>query len=808
MTRTEVFLTAKRIFTQCMELSEEGRERFLQKEAEKDPEAAEAARKMLQVQLPTGFLTTVDGDPHQPEKLIGTQVGPYEIKEFIASGGMGTVFKAERMDPHAVAAVKFIGQGMPAAPTQFYFEREAELLASLQHPRIVRYLDSFLSKYGPPILVMEFIEGVDLSPEIPELRDSVRQTVELLVKVCQAVEYMHSRAIVHRDLKPSNVLVRRTEKLLDPIIIDLGVARRLEDLQSPQSENTLGPVGTRHFMCPEQISGSVPANAQFDVYSLGAVLFYLLTGSPPKLPAAPYAGLNLPSQDLDVDLFGEARCRRRHKILRGDLDAVTAMALSPDPARRYANVSAFREDLQAWLKGRTVLARPRNLPQKLGRIVLHHPKKTLLATAVSSALILSWVNTARSEAELRLSNQQLLDEKENTQFVAQFFTDTFFNQPHIGLTGPETKLLDVILAAADTLSRKEQAPSPATLSIRGSLIHALSNMGSLEAAEEQFKIGRESAASIPATEPGRLVFDISYVNLLIHKEELEEAEELAHKVLARLREEERPNFIRIATVLNQLGNIHLSTGEFLAAEKDFQESLKYLDSSRLLFFEVSANLLLTERELLGPDPVLPKMKAFASQVHQQFGVEHPMVLILNINFSEFFLASGQIEPALKLLLQAKESCLAHPQYRELYYPTLLNNLATCFNAGGRYSEAIEMRKEVLEMRLARAKGPTPSVAMAYINLATNYLFDQQLEEALVHGQKGLDAAQSSLEAPHPYIAAAHNTLGNTYRAMGQKDQAIAHLRLAVDNYRRSQGDHQANLASIEPILEALEEEVQ
>ena len=276
----------------------------------------------------------------------GELVGPWRILTRLGSGGMGDVFLAERADGHyrqTVALKRMRGQVSPQTRARFVVERQA--LSRLEHPNIARLIDGGEDAHGQPYLVMEYVEGLGVDQIL--VHAPVDQVLGLFAQLCDAVAYAHRRLVLHRDIKPSNVLVTRDRQLK---LLDFGIAKLLQD-NDPDDQTLHGQRAyTPAYASPEQISGQTVGVAS-DVYSLGILLFQLLTGMAPQRRDAssdPNAGRTAAPSVAALENFSLEPAQRRQlsHALRGELDAIVLKATHPDPEQRYASVEALAEDLR------------------------------------------------------------------------------------------------------------------------------------------------------------------------------------------------------------------------------------------------------------------------------------------------------------------------------------------------------------------------------------------------------------------------------------------------------------------------------
>jgi serine/threonine protein kinase len=337
-------------------------------------------------------------------QMAGRQLSGYKLVREIGHGGMGSVYLAERSDGafRKQVAIKLVRPGMNDANILSRFRQEREILASLDHPGIARLLDAATTDEGLPYFVMEFVEGQPIDRWCDERKLNLTQRLVLFRTVCDAVQYAHQRLIVHCDLKPGNILVTADG---DVKLLDFGIARLLrhEPAGDKTTTRTLMPVMTPEYASPEQANGDIITTLT-DVYSLGVVLYELLTGHRPhhllkaamrevarvlaeEEPTRPSMVVATTQERLTPQAVSEVRegdPNRLRKRLEGDLDCIVLTALRKAPVRRYSSVEAFGEDLGRHLENRPVKAREDSFWYRANRFVRRHPSG--VATGILIAL--------------------------------------------------------------------------------------------------------------------------------------------------------------------------------------------------------------------------------------------------------------------------------------------------------------------------------------------------------------------------------------------------------------------------------------
>jgi serine/threonine protein kinase len=304
------------------------------------------------------------------------QLGNYEILEQIGCGGMGVIYRARQRHSRRIVAVKrVLSYRADSQGALQRFRREAQAVASLDHPNILPIYEVSESEDGLPFFSMKFAEKGSLRENAASLRDQPRKCVQLMAKVAHGVEYAHSRGVLHRDIKPGNILLSDGG---EPLVSDFGLAKLLDG--NNDLTRSLTTFGTAGFIAPEQANG---AAADFtpaaDVYSLGAVLFNMLAGRPPFLGSNPVSVIRQASETQAPKL------RSLAPSLDRDLETICARCLERDPSARYQSAGDFAADLERWLDGRPIIARPISPPARIWRWSRRNPK--LVGASIASLLV-------------------------------------------------------------------------------------------------------------------------------------------------------------------------------------------------------------------------------------------------------------------------------------------------------------------------------------------------------------------------------------------------------------------------------------
>jgi serine/threonine protein kinase/tetratricopeptide (TPR) repeat protein len=420
----------------------------------------------------------IDGDmptgAHSPfVEAPGDWIGPYRLVSVLGEGGTAVVYLAEQTRPvRRSVALKIIKPGMDSQNVLRRFEAEAQALALMEHPHIARVYDAGLAPSGRPYFVMEHVKGIPINEHCDRHNLTVEQRLQLFLRVCEAVQHAHQKGIIHRDLKPSNILVIIEDQEMVPKVIDFGVARAISQ---PLTQQTLFTeqgqlIGTPEYMSPEQANlTNQDLDTRTDIYSLGMVLYELLTGTLPFDPQTLRTGgidhirkvicedePQTPSTRLSRTSLEEATesARRRQtdqrslqRRLRGDLDWITLKALEKDRARRYATVEAFAEDIRRHLSHQPVAAAPPGVFYRMKKLARRHRQAAAAAAAALVLLcVLLWAVRANLQAGRERTHAEALQhERILAEARTLFETRGLQTQDASGASGDALTLLRPIL---------------------------------------------------------------------------------------------------------------------------------------------------------------------------------------------------------------------------------------------------------------------------------------------------------------------------------------------------------------------------
>jgi non-specific serine/threonine protein kinase/serine/threonine-protein kinase len=458
----------------------------LQEEVESLFDAHDAAGRFIETP-PAQPRGPTYGDTGAAERLIGRRLGAYRIDRVIGQGGMGIVYGGLRDDGHyrQEVAVKVAMSAFSELARQ-RFQQEREILASLDHPYIARLLDAGTSEEGLPYFVMELVHGSPIDTYCVERSLDLDGRLRLFGRVCEAVQHAHQHLVVHRDLKPTNVLVTPEGV---PKLLDFGIAKLLD--HGARDGVTL-PLMTPEYASPEQIRGEAISTTT-DVYTLGVLLYRILTGR------APYEPLHDGPHDLaraicDDDPSPPSTTSRhafRHR-LAGDVDAIVLKALGKDPARRYASVEQLSEDIGRHLSGLPVVARRDTVAYRAGKFLRRHRAASIGAALVATTLVAGVISTSAqarvARAQRARAERQFTDVRKLANAILFDIHDAIRDLP--GSTGARELVLTRALEYLDSLARDSGDNS----ALRYELARAYAKVGSIQGSPTDANIGDTSAA--------------------------------------------------------------------------------------------------------------------------------------------------------------------------------------------------------------------------------------------------------------------------------------------------------------------------
>jgi serine/threonine-protein kinase len=411
-----------------------------------------------------------DADRLRPDPWLGARLGPWRVADVLGRGGMGTVYRAERADGQYAqeVAVKLVRTGPRDPYAVERFRTERQVLAHLRHPNIAGLLDGGFAADGTPYLVMELVDGVPISDWCANERLSLEARLRLFRVVCDAVHHAHRSLVVHRDLKPSNIFVSRSGSVK---LLDFGIAKLLDPgqwaLGAPMTRAEMRLV-TPEYGSPEQVEGG-PITTASDVYALGVVLYELLTGVRPRKGSGTAGAhgdgtrrlIAAPSEAVRrLARPDPAESRRLTRRIRGDLDRIVLMALRDEPERRYASAGQLGEEIDRFLEGRAIVARPDTLGYRMRTFARRNRVAVTAAVVFVACLTAFGVVTALQARALAERGRLVGIERDKAEHVVKVLVDLFeATNPAVRPDGDRMPIGEFLAGAEErSLARLGEAP--------------------------------------------------------------------------------------------------------------------------------------------------------------------------------------------------------------------------------------------------------------------------------------------------------------------------------------------------------------
>lgn len=757
----------------------------------------------------------------------GTKIGAWRLDQLIGQGGMGEVWRGARQDGEfeQQVAIKF----PTLANSDLHrarFESERQTLARMNHAHIARLFDGGTTDSGQPYLVMEWIDGKRITDYCKDA--SLRAKIEVLLPICQAVDYSHRRLVLHRDIKPGNILVNAdgTAKL-----VDFGIAKTLSGIGQSADQTQTALAFTPDYAAPEQIRGE-PVGTPADVHALGAVLYELLTGQKPfNRSAKSLAEIiedtttqspGLPSQQIQ-------NRPRESRELKGDLDRIILKALHRDPERRYTTAAGLADDLRNWLEGRPVTARKDSTSYRLQMFARRHPLG-VLATSTGLAAVIALIVALSLQAE-RL-REALLDAQSQTvraQTVSNFLEDLFRQanpQNHGGKQPDLTTLLsqgidqidlasltpDIsgqlkqtmgrtlvdlgeIASGRETLLEALQELTPDQVEQRAQTLANLALTENLAHNLDQAIIYQRQAMTLQEQIGNELQIRSGKAQLgvILRKQgDRKQARALMEEALLGLSDEgDQATRVELASARFNLGSVYWGDGDFVSAQQQYElahETLVSIFGERHARTASSLHALgvvhLAQGNYERSEQYLVSAAELSMEVlgeiHQQTARTQSSLGSLYYDMGRIALASEQHTAALR----AQEQLFGENSIR---ISGSLNNLALVEHDLGRFDSAEHLYQRSMTLSIEEFGEQSERLIAPLINLALLAIDRDQITTSFQWLARAAEIATSQLDADHPSHAFIAHLQGRAYLASNQSDAAIERLTHAL-SLRRKIGD--------------------
>ncbi len=731
----------------------------------------------------------------------GTRIGPYKILQAIGEGGFGSVIMAEQEKPvQRKVALKIIKLGMDTRQVVARFEQERQALAMMDHPNIAKVLDAGATETGRPFFVMELVKGDPIVEYADKNNLSIEDRLELFAQVCMAVQHAHTKGIIHRDIKPSNILVSTQDGKPHTKVIDFGIAKATA---SKLTEKTLftehkALIGTPKYMSPEQAEGSLDIDTRTDVYSLGVLLYELLTGTTPfsskELRSAAYAEIQRiireveppkPSTRISANTDTIAKVasqrdtepRRLGVIIRGELDWIVMKALEKDRQRRYETANGLGMDIRRYLSGEAVVAAPPGRAYRFKKFVRRNRVMVTAGGAVAAALLAGVLGTsiamvnANHQREVALANERIaVAEAERANAAEAMAQKRAADLEEVAsFQSNQFSGIDVPLAAERLRADLSQR------------VRAAAERAKLEPVEVARRVGEVESLTAGADFAGMTtlslrqnVFEPALASIV---------EQFADQPLVRARLQQS-----VAQTVRELGLLDLADAPQDAALRTRREVLGPDHRDTLASLVAKGGLLRQQGKYAEAEALFEEALA---ALRRTVGDDDPDTLQCLKEMGGLRQFQGRYDEARACYsesLERRRRVLGVDAFETLIVQGDLGQLVLFL---GKLDEAEALLTDAYE-RLERTRGADDRATANVVNsLGALFVAKGQLDIAESHYRRSLAWRRSSLGDSHPSTLAAMENLGGVLFRVGRLDEAVELVTLALNGRARLFGSEGA-----------------
>ncbi len=827
------------IVEQALELPEQQRSAFIHQACSNREHLAESVASLLECDRTNDTFLECPNEINEfghrkldkiDEQLIGQTLGNFRVTDLIGYGGMGVVYKAVRCDDlyQQQVAIKLVRYDIDSEEARERFALERETLAKLEHPYICRLLDGGATESGTPYVVIEYVEGESVDTYCDQNRLTIHQRLKLFEQICSAVQFAHQNFIIHRDLKPRNILVTASGT---PKLLDFGMCRLFEDGILAIEGHRRSSGMTVRYACPELIQGKRATTAS-DVFSLGVILYELLSGCSPfniknassfaiaravcddshKLLSelaqdfvvktgtlAPHAqsSLHVVAANRDCTL---SRLRR---ALRGDLDCIVAKALNKDPNERYASVEQLVEDLRRLKNGHPVTAGPATMGYRSGKFIRRN--RWPVAAATCFAVLLIVVATVSSVGLRRVSaaKDRADEQARRAGIVSRFLQETFAAMDPDATSPNELSARQLVDDAAHRLEELEEDDA-LRAEIGRTIGVAYFRLGAISKAEAQLQKASRRLARDPngdAREATKI--NVTLASYYRANGKIAHSENLLVQTLPIASEQFGENAPIIANIMHSLGAARLSLSRYGQAKQDVHAALNILKQQPMpdsrAIGRAQSTLALIYRRLGGNDEAETLLRESISNFRKRPGEGRSDLAISLSNLGNLLRTRGRLQEAQAALEEAISIQRILYQGDHIDLATALNNLSLVLLTQYRLTEAEPILRESLEMTRAVLGSDSPQLAIGMSNLSMLLRMQSRYADAEPILREAIAIRQGLFDSVDTELARMFGDLGHLMILLEREEEAVEPIDQAMAINRIISGAESLEVAKTQSL---------
>ncbi len=751
----------KATFNHLLTLDPESRTKYLSDLNKSEPELENEIRTLLKayestedfLELPSIAADTLHEEEIQNNSFIGKSIGPFKIIKEAGSGGMGIVYTGQRDDKEfeQQVAIKILRNGLTTEYLVKRFQKERQTLANLQHPNIAKLFDGGTTDDDLPYLIMEFIDGIPITEYCDEHNLNIKQRLKLFQSVCDAVQYAHQNLVVHRDIKPGNILVNKEGR---PKLLDFGVAKLIDE-ESDLTKTRMWHL-TPEYASPEQIKGE-NISTRSDIYSLGVLLYQLLSGYQPYLikTASPFAiskiiteeKIKMPSEihlnnEDSIDFEVKERSKKVSQQLKGDLDNIVLKAMHKDQTKRYISVQGFNNDIIRYLKGLPVAARKDTIAYRLSKFVKRH-KVGVALFIISNIIIFS------SIAAIIYQGKIAAEERDKTKIENKKFekVNSFLQQMLSSVDpseiGRDVKVYDILEKAANDVETELSDQPEIEASIRSTLGNTYVNLGEYDKGKSFLDKAlsiNENTFGMESEQTAQSLHDMGlYYDWVGDYKAADSLYDKSIKIFRKLLKQPTKSF---AEVLNDHALIKMYYSDYDEAEKLFTEAIKIALS---LYSEKNRNT----------------------------------AVFMN-NLALNYLDAGNLDEAEKYFKKSLSTIIELLGENRPEVGSAYNNLAYLYMTKNELKLAEEYLHKSYQLKVNLKGKDHSDVGLALNNLGVINIRINNYVKAEKYLSEAIGQYKKSLALDHPYIALSQYWLGKVFLETNRLDKAEDLLRKSLE----------------------------